>query len=109
MPQSLQCPKCSSAMSEGFIADRTHHSTAAVPIWVEGRPEGSIWTGLKLRGKARTDIATWRCRRCGFLELYAVDEPSPSDTAKKQAQIVVLVAAIVAAILAAVGAGLLAR
>jgi hypothetical protein len=96
-------------MSEGFVADRTHHSAAAVPIWVEGQPEGSVWTGLKLRGKPRAGIATWRCRRCGFLEHYAVDEPSPSDAATKQAQTVVLVLAVVAAILAAVGAGLLAR
>jgi hypothetical protein len=103
---SRQCPKCSSSMSEGFVADRTHHSAAAVPSWVEGEPERSVWTGLKLSGRSRFDIATWRCTRCGFLEQYASDGPSQHDAAQKQVQRVVLIVAIVVAVVAAIAAGL---
>ena len=39
--------------------------------WVEGEPQYSIWTGLKLRGKERLPVTTYRCSRCGFLESYA--------------------------------------
>ena len=106
---SRQCPKCAGSMSEGFVADRTHHSAAAVPSWVEGEPERSVWTGLKLRGKPRIDIASWRCTRCGFLEQYASGEPNRHDQAQQQLQFAVLAAAIVAGIAAAVGAALLAR
>ena len=96
-------------MSEGFVADRTHHSAAAVPSWVEGQPERSVWTGLKLGGKPRIDIATWRCGRCGFLEQYASAEPSGTDPVRRQVQSVVLVLAVLAAVLAAVAGALLAR
>ena len=30
-----------------------------------------MWTGLKLRGKAKQDVVTYRCKRCGYLESYA--------------------------------------
>jgi hypothetical protein len=64
------CPKCQSAMIEGFVVDNGH-GTKSVSGWIEGLPEKSIWTGLKLRGRKPIDIATWRCGSCGFLESYA--------------------------------------
>jgi predicted nucleic-acid-binding Zn-ribbon protein len=72
MAGSKQCPKCSSAMIEGFTMDQTH-GAARVAKWVEGEPRRSIWTGLKLRGANAIEIGSWRCRRCGFLESYAPD------------------------------------
>ncbi len=96
-------------MSEGFVADRTHHSAAAVPSWIEGEPERSIWTGLKLSGKPRIDIATWRCGRCGFLEQYASGGPSRHEETQKQILLVVLAAAILVSIAAGVAAAMLAR
>jgi len=30
-----------------------------------------MWTGLKLRGKDKLAITTYRCGRCGYLESYA--------------------------------------
>ncbi|MBV8685792.1 MAG: hypothetical protein JOZ90_08970 [Alphaproteobacteria bacterium] len=72
MPQARDCPKCGGAMAEGFTLDKIQGGVAAAS-WVEGTPEKSFWTGLKLKGRARLDIATWRCRRCGYLESYAPD------------------------------------
>ena len=73
MTQPRQCPKCASAMAEGFVVDHTHGG-ASVSAWVEGEPRKSFWTGLKLGGKTPVDIQTWRCRRCGYLESYAPGE-----------------------------------
>ena len=57
-------------MSEGFILDEAH-GMRRVSRWQPGKPEKSIWTGLKLRKADQLAIATWRCDRCGYLESYA--------------------------------------
>ena len=71
MARTKTCPKCQSSMSEGFIVDNGDSGRRHVSAWVEGQPEKSIWTGLKLRGRTPVQIATWRCGGCGFLESYA--------------------------------------
>ena len=110
MPQSKQCPKCSGSMVEGFVVDATHGG-AAVSSWVEGAPEKSVWTGLKLAGRPRAEIATWRCNRCGFLEHYAAAAPDRSHEAarQKQALMVVMVAVALAILLLVVAGGLVLR
>lgn len=70
MPEST-CPKCSGHLKEGFVLDHADKSRAQAS-WVEGTPERSFWTGLKLGGRTRLPIKTYRCSRCGFLESYAV-------------------------------------
>jgi hypothetical protein len=34
----------------------------------------SIWTGMKMRGRERHPVITYRCAGCGFLESYAREE-----------------------------------
>lgn len=65
------CPKCSGAMERGYVVDFGDGGQAKVSGWIEGEPEKSIWTGLKMKDRARYDVETWRCRRCGYLESYA--------------------------------------
>ena len=65
-----RCPKCAEPMDEGFIVDYTYGGQAAAS-WVEGPPQRSIWTGLKLGGKVKRQVATFCCPKCGFLESYA--------------------------------------
>lgn len=67
------CPKCSGTMTEGYLLDQGHGTWATVK-WVEGLPEKSIWVGLKLRGRKKLAVVTWRCGRCGLLESYATGE-----------------------------------
>ncbi len=69
--RSNSCPKCQGSMSEGYILDITQSGGRATSKWIEGAPEKSIWTGLKISNRANIDIQTWRCGRCGFLENYA--------------------------------------
>jgi ribosomal protein S27AE len=66
----LVCPKCSGAMELGFVVDHTYSGFAAAE-WADGTAEPSIWTGVKMRGKERHPVQTFRCGRCGYLESYA--------------------------------------
>ncbi len=68
--RSNSCPKCQGSMTEGFVLDSTDNRHT-VSAWVEGVPEKSIWTGIKIKGRTKHAIQTWRCGRCGFLESYA--------------------------------------
>ena len=103
---SKSCPKCNSSMSEGFVIDQTYGATA-VPGWVEGKPQRSVWTGVKVLGKPRFEVATWRCGRCGFLEHYAAGEPSRHEEQRKKAATVIVIVTLVAAFLLAIGAAVL--
>ena len=69
-PKSLNCLRCSGAMEAGYVVDEGY-GTRTVSKWIEGAPEPSMWTGLKLRGKDKLEVTTYRCRRCGYLESYA--------------------------------------
>jgi len=68
--RSLSCPRCAGSMVGGYIVDEGH-GTRTVARWIEGNPERSMWTGLKIRGKDKFDVTTYRCGRCGYLESYA--------------------------------------
>ena len=70
--RSLSCPRCSGSMEPGYIIDESYGKFGPEK-WVEGTPEWSVWTGLKLRGKAKLEVSTYRCRSCGFLESYATE------------------------------------
>ena len=70
--RSLSCPRCSGSMEPGYVID-VGYGKSAVPQWVAGEPVTSMWMGggLKLRGRDKLDVTTYRCRRCGYLESYA--------------------------------------
>jgi hypothetical protein len=64
------CPKCDIQLQEGFLLSRTRKERIAAD-WVDGKPVRSFWRGLNLSGRTRLPVASWRCPRCGFLELHA--------------------------------------
>ncbi len=101
MAQSKQCLRCGGTMIEGFVVDQAHGGAATVPTWVEGAPERSVWTGVKLGGKAKLDIAAWRCRGCGLLEQYAAAAPSQHQQAQQRAMRVVVAVALASALVIA--------
>lgn len=65
------CPKCQSAMEEGFISDHTQSHSITVSEWIEGAPPDQSWWGLKTGDKEKLRVMTFRCVRCGYLESYA--------------------------------------
>jgi len=71
MARTRTCPKCQASMVEGFVIDQGY-GVRTVSSWLEGPPQKSRWTGVKLGGRTPVEIATWRCTSCGFLESYAV-------------------------------------
>ena len=70
---SPRCPKCESRMEEGFVLDQSHAASLQA-AWIEGKPQRSFWTGLKVTKDIRHPITTYRCERCGYLESYARDK-----------------------------------
>ena len=93
-------------MSDGFITDQGH-GVIVVPNWVEGPPRKSAWTGVRLSGRARSEVSTWRCRRCGLLESYAIEEPSLAQEAQVRSQakalmVIALIVTVVTVIIAGV-------
>jgi hypothetical protein len=95
-------------MTEGFVLDKTHGGVG-VSSWVEGAPETSMWTGIKLSGREQSRIATWRCGRCGFLESYATGEPDGSAAAQKKAVAIILAGAMAVALILGLVAAYLAQ
>ena len=65
------CAKCKAPMEEGFVLDRGHANAKNPSEWIEGAPERSFWLGIRMKGRERHVIRTWRCTRCGYLESYA--------------------------------------
>jgi hypothetical protein len=57
-------------MEPGFMLDVTRGAYLQA-AWVEGRPEASMWTGLKVKGRRRIPVRTFQCEACGYLESYA--------------------------------------
>jgi hypothetical protein len=57
-------------MEPGFVIDRAHANSPTLSEWVQGHPEKG-WLGLKLRGKLRLPVMTYRCDRCGLLQSVA--------------------------------------
>ena len=64
------CPKCRAPMERGFLVDHTHGGVAPSE-WADGLAERSFWTGVKMRGRERRRVETFRCESCGYLESYA--------------------------------------
>ena len=58
-------------MDSGFVIDKVGKEFAEAPEWAEGVPERAFWIGLKLSGRERHAIVTYRCAACGYLESYA--------------------------------------
>jgi len=65
-----RCGKCGGSQKEGFLLDFVHNS-ATIGHWAEGVPEYWILKILKMKGRRKLPIQSWRCTKCGYLESYA--------------------------------------
>ena len=70
--KSLRCARCQSKMDEGFLID-VEHGSAHVTQWASGTPAYHLFRILKMKGRRKIPVQTWRCASCGFLESYAND------------------------------------
>lgn len=70
MRHAIYCPKCSNPSEEGFVLDQTYGANLQA-TWVEGPPTRSVWSGVRMKGRKRVPVVTFRCVHCGYLESYA--------------------------------------
>jgi hypothetical protein len=73
----IECPHCAKRMQPGFLLERGDQNRLSSTQWVEGTPERSLWTGLRVKHRAVLPVATYRCEACGYLASYA----RPADPA----------------------------
>jgi hypothetical protein len=69
MIRNTTCSECGGTMQEGYILDFTHGGRVQ-SVWMDGNPEESFWTGLKVDLKKTRPVSGYRCDKCGFLKLY---------------------------------------
>ena len=67
-----ECLRCRGRMEVGFTLDEGY-GVYHVARWIAGEPVRSFWMGLKIRGRDKLAVTTYRCRSCGLLEHYAGD------------------------------------
>jgi hypothetical protein len=58
-------------MQPGFFLEGKEGDWRSLTEWVEGSPERSVWTGIKIKGRQVLPVTVYRCEQCGFLESYA--------------------------------------
>jgi hypothetical protein len=67
-------------MRAGYLLDKTQpsafYSQGENLEWIAGEAgKKSFWRqGVRLAGKERRNVVTYRCAGCGYLESYAVDD-----------------------------------
>ncbi len=70
---SERCGKCGGTLKEGFLVDSSKNATR-VAEWAEGAPQYWVLRILRMRGRRKLPVRSFRCSRCGFLESYALEE-----------------------------------
>ena len=77
MDEGKNCLRCETPMEVGFLTDQAYGGIAQTR-WCRGVPQPSFWSG-EVKGsqmRAGCRVTTMRCPKCGYLESYALDEPS---------------------------------
>lgn len=68
--KQLKCPKCGGEMEIGtLIADRGAPGTISILTKFATNVKRSFWWGLV--ADTKTEIKTYHCKSCGYLESYA--------------------------------------
>jgi predicted nucleic-acid-binding Zn-ribbon protein len=72
MDKVSKCAKCGAEMEEGFALDRTG-GKHDVMSWVSSKALVKLFGGggAKLNSGDSRAIKSFRCSKCGYLELYA--------------------------------------
>jgi len=66
----LKCPKCQNEMENGFLPDNQgYNSVVQVGDWALGPPRKQF--GGNIVSDVHRPITAFRCKNCGYIELYA--------------------------------------
>lgn len=66
------CPKCSSKMVEGFVADYAEKNVRYAR-WYQGNPDSALFWEIDPRSNPKWKLKGRRCENCGFVEFFATD------------------------------------
>ena len=75
----MKCPKCNDGMNEGHIVDE-RYGPRGKSKWAKGKNlHGGFtlhlrWPWVRSMPNDEYYLTVYRCRSCGFLESYAVEE-----------------------------------
>lgn len=81
MAIDLKCLRCETPMELGFQVDMAHMNVLPAH-WTAGEPQPSFWGLHSVRQsqvKAGIPIRSYRCPKCGYLESYALNQPSSNS------------------------------
>lgn len=75
--KQFNCVLCGGDTEAGWICDSGHSSNLRSK-WVEGEAESTLFGmftgGKKVVGKVFREITSYRCRQCGYLHNFAIEE-----------------------------------
>ncbi|NKB88360.1 MAG: hypothetical protein GKS06_09080 [Acidobacteria bacterium] len=71
-PRDTDCPKCRDRLERGFIPEQ--NQGVSTTNWSEGEEPMTHWYGKSIKGLKQYAVEAWRCRGCGYVELYARTE-----------------------------------
>jgi predicted nucleic-acid-binding Zn-ribbon protein len=74
MMTEINCPKCKTEMTEGFVLDHGDYNYKMTARWIEGKPEESFWSGLKTSNRNAFLVQAFRCPNCNYLEFYTTEK-----------------------------------
>jgi len=60
-------------MQVGFLLDYAEQNVPFQQTWITGEPDRGWAGGLKVRGRTKFNVRTYRCSACGFLESFATE------------------------------------
>ena len=66
----VKCPKCDGSMVGGTLLDQSD-GRSFQSEWIEGSLELNFFGFVKKRGRQILPVQSFRCEKCGYLELYA--------------------------------------
>ncbi|GAA2121335.1 hypothetical protein [Actinomadura alba] len=70
----IKCTQCGEVgLEPGFIEDAGEHSKGYAR-WIAGALEKGVLGGAKRFGRQRWQIDSFRCPKCGHLELFATQQ-----------------------------------
>jgi RNase P subunit RPR2 len=71
------CSKCGDSLKGGFLY-RPHVRGVAGDMrgltWIEGDSPGESISAVRERGAVQYRVTTYRCQKCGYLEIYAIEQ-----------------------------------
>ena len=75
-----RCPKCERPMDRGHIPDLAQGAVRQ-SVWAPGEAIRAFFGGIKYKSSETIPLSAYRCRACGYVEIYARFPSGPTRAA----------------------------